>query len=423
MKASKPGRPGRLAAAGVAVVAVGVLLGAGACRPAAHWGGRTVAVEKRDLVVDVEVTGTLRSVESTTVGPPAQVTDTWEFKIAQLYPEGKSIEAGEVVIAFDTQQLQQKLRDYESEAAAVSEELGKLRAEHRLAVLQDRLDLEDAEAKRRKADLKADKPEDLTARLTLEVSRVERDLAREEVAFREQRDRAKRRQEAASIEVLESRLVRARGRVAEIQAAIAAMAVKASRAGTVIYKENWRGEKKKVGDGMWRGEPVLEIASLQQMAATGQVDEVDGSKVSVGQKVGLRLEAHPEREYPGRVKEVATFTQNESPESRVKVLKLDIDLSQTDEQIMRPGMRFRGRIEVARVPGVVQVPLAAIEATAHGPQVRKRAGSQVVIQPVRLGRRSREAIEVLSGLLPGDEVEVESGPTRSEGAASSLGAS
>ena len=423
MKASKPGRPGRLAAAGVAVVAVGVLLGAGACRPAAHWGGRTVAVEKRDLVVDVEVTGTLRSVESTTVGPPAQVTDTWEFKIAQLYPEGKSIEAGEVVIAFDTQQLQQKLRDYESEAAAVSEELGKLRAEHRLAVLQDRLDLEDAEAKRRKADLKADKPEDLTARLTLEVSRVERDLAREEVAFREQRDRAKRRQEAASIEVLESRLVRARGRVAEIQAAIAAMAVKASRAGTVIYKENWRGEKKKVGDGMWRGEPVLEIASLQQMAATGQVDEVDGSKVSVGQKVGLRLEAHPEREYPGRVKEVATFTQNESPESRVKVLKLDIDLSQTDEQIMRPGMRFRGRIEVARLPGVVQVPLAAIEATAHGPQVRKRAGSQVVIQPVRLGRRSREAIEVLSGLLPGDEVEVESGPTRSEGAASSLGAS
>jgi len=423
VKASKPGRPGRLAAAGVAVVAVGVLLGAGACRPAAHWGGRTVAVEKRDLVVDVEVTGTLRSVESTTVGPPAQVTDTWEFKIAQLYPEGKSIEAGEVVIAFDTQQLQQKLRDYESEAAAVSEELGKLRAEHRLAVLQDRLDLEDAEAKRRKADLKADKPEDLTARLTLEVSRVERDLAREEVAFREQRDRAKRRQEAASVEVLESRLVRARGRVAEIQAAIAAMAVKASRAGTVIYKENWRGEKKKVGDGMWRGEPVLEIASLQQMAATGQVDEVDGSKVSVGQKVGLRLEAHPEREYPGRVKEVATFTQNESPESRVKVLKLDIDLSQTDEQIMRPGMRFRGRIEVARVPGVVQVPLAAIEATAHGPQVRKRAGSQVVIQPVRLGRRSREAIEVLSGLLPGDEVEVESGPTRSEGAASSLGAS
>ena len=33
---------------------------------------------------------------------------------------------------------------------------------------------------------------------------------------------------------------------------------------------------------------------------------------------------------------------------------------------MRPGMRFRGRIEIARVPGVLQVPLAAVVSTAAG---------------------------------------------------------
>ena len=43
---------------------------------------------EQDLVLDVEVTGTLKSLESVQVGPPASVTDTWEFKILRMVPEG-----------------------------------------------------------------------------------------------------------------------------------------------------------------------------------------------------------------------------------------------------------------------------------------------------------------------------------------------
>ena len=401
-----------------------LLLAAAACGPAAPPGGRVVTVARQDLVLDVEVTGTLKSLESVQVGPPSSVTDTWEFKILRMVPEGSRVKVGQEVIAFDPSQLEQKLKDYESEVALSSEELGKVQSERGLAVLTDKLDLEDAEAKRRKADLKADKPPDLTGQLTLKVAAIDRDLARREVDFRETRTRAKRLQEKSDMAILTGRLVRARGRVAEIKAAITAMSVKALREGTVVYKQDFRGEKKKPGDGMWKGESVLEIASLERMAAVGQVDEVDASKIAVGQRVGLRLEAHPDREYAGTVDRVASLVQTESPESRVKIVSLEIKLNETDPLLMRPAMRFRGRIEIARIPDVLQVPLAAIASTPAGPMVAKVSGRQTKTAAVTLGRRGREAVEITGGIGPGDRVLLKS--SSGEGQAGSgfrLGAS
>jgi hypothetical protein len=399
------------------------LLALCACGAEVPPGGRVITLAPQDLVLDVEVTGTLKSLESVQVGPPAQVTDTWEFKILRMVPEGTRVKLGQEVIAFDPSALEQKLVEYESEMAAVSEELGKLGAERSLAVLTDKLDLEDASAKKRKADLKADKPPDLTGQLTLKVAAIERDLAQREVEFRQTREEAKRRQERSDTAVLQSRLGRAKGRVAEIRAAIASMAVKALREGTVVYKQDFRGEKKKPGDGMWRGESVLEISSLDRMAAQGQVDEVDASKIAVGQRVGLRLEAHPDREYAGKVERVATLVQTESPESRVKVVSLEIALLESDPMLMRPGMRFRGRIEIARLPGVLQVPLGAITATGGGPEVLKVGAGAPAATRVQLGRRGREAVEIKAGVAAGDKVFVKTPGQNAEGSAFRLGAS
>ncbi len=367
-------------------------------------GARVVAAQRQDLVLDVEVTGTLKSLESEQVGPPQSVSGVWEFKILRMIPEGSKVKPGEEVIAFDPSELERKLADYETEVASISEELGKTRSEGALTSSDDRLDLEDARAKLRKAEMKADKPADLTAELTLRLSGIERDLASREVQFRQQRDRARRAQERSNMSILNGRLNRARERVTEFKEYIEAMAVKARRAGTVVYKQDWRGEKKKPGDGTWRGETLLEIAALDKMAAEGQVDEVDASKVNVGQRVGLRLEAHPDREYAGLVQEVGSLVRTESPESRVKIAELQLKLLETDPMLMRPGMRFRGRIEIARLPGVLQVPLTALVSTPQGATVTTLAGRTPRAVPVTVGRRSREMVEITGGLQAGDKV-------------------
>ncbi len=385
-----------------------LLLLAGCGATAAEPAGRVVEVTRQDLVIDAEVTGALRALDSDALGPPP-VPQFWDFKIVRMLPEGAQVKAGKEVLAFDTTELEKRLRDYETEVASLSEELGKSRAEAALAALADRLDREQKEADARKAELKADKPADLTAQLKLEQAVLDRDLARQEVAFQEDKARNNRLRERSDQAALTARLTRAQTFAEQMRLSIAAMSVRARRNGTVVYRQNWRGEKRKVGDQLSPGDAAVEVAALDRMGADGQVDEVDASKVRVGQRVGVRLEANPDLEHAGVVERIAPLVRTESPESRVKVAELAIKLERTDA-MMRPGMRFRGRIEVQRVPGVLQVPVAAIKSTARGPRVVRASARGGEVVPVQLGRRSRDAVEVLAGLGPGDRVEVERGP-------------
>ena len=96
----------------VAGFAVGVLLAAALLRGLVTRLSRpegSFLVERGDLVVAVEVTGTLHAVESSALGPP-QIRDMWQFKIAMMAEEGKEVTAGQPVLSFDTSELQQRLQ-------------------------------------------------------------------------------------------------------------------------------------------------------------------------------------------------------------------------------------------------------------------------------------------------------------------------
>lgn len=405
---------------------IGVLLAAALWFGAACQqgdGSHVVSVVSRDLVIDVEVTGTLRPRESELVGPPPAVTDLRQFKIIRMLPEGTRIKAGDEVLAFDPSELEKQLKDSQSKIAEVSEEIGELRAEGRLNALGKQQELQKAEARQHKAELLSSKPAELLAEQHLQTARIERDLAQREVGLLREQGAAAHRQSAADVAILESNLADAKRRAEEIRQEIAALAVRARREGVVAYKQSPHGEKKRVGEDVWRSEFVLEIASLASMAAQGQVDEIDASQVAVGQEVRLRLEVQPDKEYAGRVERMGRIAKPESAESRLKVVQLDIKLEAVDPLLMRPGMRFRGRIEIARIPNAVQIPLAAIESTPNGPVV-SRPGDRGTT-PVRLGRRSREEVEIREGLRPGDRVRIpeRSAPEKGRNDALRLGGS
>jgi multidrug efflux pump subunit AcrA (membrane-fusion protein) len=182
------------------------------------------------------------------------------------------------------------------------------------------------------------------------------------------------------------------------------MTVKAPQDGIVVYRTNWRDEKKKVGDSMWFGETVLALPDLTEMRADGLVDEADGGGVAAGQKVTLRLEARPDLDVHGRVRTVGRTVRQKSWRNPVKVYKVDIALDRTDPGVMRPAMRFRGEIETGRVAGLLLAPRDAVFLRESGPVVwvRRAMGWREV--PVRLGRSNRRQVEVLSGVGEGDRL-------------------
>ncbi len=166
-----------------------------ACAPGGA-GDDWVAVKRDDLVLSVELTGSLRAVESDVAGPP-MIPGTWDFKIARMGSEGKEVKAGELVLAFDTSDLVRQLQEKMNERDAAMKQLEKRRLDMKMARRDAELALAEAETDLRKTDLKAKLPADLTGALELRSAELDLELSRQKVEhLRKRAGHSKRRDNA-----------------------------------------------------------------------------------------------------------------------------------------------------------------------------------------------------------------------------------
>lgn len=391
------------------VIAAAILLailtvGAVRSKIAASHAGEWVKVRRDDLILGVDVTGELESASSISMGPP-QVPEMWDFKISMLAPEGLDVKRGQPVLGFDSSDLDRRLQEFRAEADSAAKEIEKTRADLQLSAKDEKLKLDDAEARMRKAELKLEAPADLIGRSERKQLEIERDSLVKELALRRAKVAAMKTSTDEKLRLLESKLASARTRVTNIEQSIARMTLTAPRQGTVVYVMNWRNEKKKVGDSTWIGERVIEIPDLTQMRARGEVDESDAGRVSIGQRVTLRLDAHPDNEYHGRVASIGqTVQRKRGSKNPLKVMTVSIQLDRSDPALMRPGMRFQGLVETNRVAGATVVPVDALQIDRQSLTVVRRTPLGMDTIAVTIGRRNSEVAEVLRGLKPGDEV-------------------
>lgn len=391
-------------AIGIAIVAV--LAGAGWTRNklAADRQGDWVRVTRADLVTGIDVTGTLAAVDSGSFGPP-QLNDVWDFKISMIAPEGSDVKKGQPVLAFDTMELQKRLEEKSAESEQARKEIEKSRADLALRREDEKLKLADAEGRLRKAQLKLEGPAEIVSSKDRKQIELDFGLAKQETESIRQRISSFERAAGAQIALLTSKERTASAIVTETQNNITAMTVLAPRNGTIVYVINRRGEKKKVGDNCWRMERVIEIPDLSRMRAEGEVDEADAGKVAVGQRVLFKLDAHPDEEFAGTIREASrTVGQQQGTRDPIKVLTVKISLDRTEPAKMRPGMRFHGTVELGRAKNAVVIPRSAVFVTGRGPVAYRRGTFSVTAVPLNLGRENEKTVEVLSGLSASDRV-------------------
>ncbi len=370
-----------------------------------NTGSRAWALAERgELVLDAEVSGTLRAVASEVLGPPT-VPNIWRFKISMMAPEGEHIKAGQPVLAFDTSELDQELRSTRAELATAQAEVDKQEIDLRVRQADDALAVARAEATLRKARMNAQPPEDLFSSIEIDKAALDLELAELEVSGIRRRIAASQRAGLKRLEMLRSDVERTRDRLVRLEDAKSRMTRMAPCDGLVVYvTRRWAEGKKKVGDTCWVTDRIIEIPDLEVMECDGEVEEAVAGRVRVGQRVTLRLDAHPDVEHTGRVKSLNHAVQVRSWRNPVRVVRVVIALDATDSELMRPGMRFRGTIETLVVEDVVTIPLESVRATPDGPVVDVRRFGTWRPTPVRLGKRNRERVEVLEGISPGNRI-------------------
>lgn len=360
-------------------------------------------VERGALVLDVDVSGTLESVASLSVGPPA-ISGMWDYTIAMMAEEGKEVAEGDPILMFDTSKLQQQLEAKTAVRDSAAAQLLVKRSAAKIAREDEALALAEAKAALNKAKLKADVPPELMSEIELDQFVLDVDLAHKKVAHLEATAKAATERDQTDIGRWKSKHDRAEERVQEIGHSMEMMTVPAPRAGTVIHHSDRRGEKMKVGDSAWQGATILEIVSLAEMEGRGEIDEVDVSKVALEQVVSLRLDAQSEVELRGTVTEISPTVQRASQDNPLKVATVRIAIEDNADVKLRPGMRYRGNIETDRVEDVLLVPLAALEHTEDGPVAHVVRNGQVEQVVVTLGRRNDTYTVVLEGLEEDDAV-------------------
>ncbi|MGH9826998.1 MAG: efflux RND transporter periplasmic adaptor subunit, partial [Blastocatellia bacterium] len=142
---------------------------------------------------------------------------------------------------------------------------------------------------------------------------------------------------------------------------LAGMNVTAPADGMVIYSNHYAERRKiQIGDVVWGGFPVISLPDLSEMEVLARVNEVDGPKLSVGQKASIRLDSYPDTQITGSVKEISQTAVKSNFMSKSRVFNVVISLDKTEPEIMKPGMSAQVTVGIADFRNELLVPRSAV---------------------------------------------------------------
>lgn len=139
---------------------------------------------------------------------------------------------------------------------------------------------------------------------------------------------------------------------------LAETTIKSPVAGVITRLPVDEGELVQGTAGMTQGTTLAEIADLADMQAVVKLNEVDVTKIKVGDPVTITLDSVEDQEYKGKVETIAPAGVNRN---NIVVFEVKINLLDKSD-IFRPEMTANADILVGHATDIIKIPLEAIEA-------------------------------------------------------------
>lgn len=293
----------------------------------------------------LKIDGEVYAQSTASLMPPA-VDDLWQFNITQLAADGSPVRKGEAVLAFDGNELMKRLTEKQSLLKEKQSQLDKLLLE--LAERRRNEDLGTAEARsnRDKAQRKTAQPEEIIGGIAYRKLVVARQQAEHRATLVERREQLAAEQRVQERRLLESEVAQLQRAVQELQASLAAMRVVAPRAGLMMHKSNWQGEKFDVGSQVWKGMSVAEIPDTTTLAVRAQLPERDLTRVKLGAPARIVIEGGVGSALNGRVSAIGRTVRSKSRVQPIPVIDVEIKLDNPRARL-KPGQPVRVELTVA----------------------------------------------------------------------------
>jgi cobalt-zinc-cadmium efflux system membrane fusion protein len=146
---------------------------------------------------------------------------------------------------------------------------------------------------------------------------------------------------------------------------------------------------------------LIEIIDLETLEAAAQVPEHLAGRLEKGQTARIRLPAFPDKTFEAKLAHIGAYAdaQNGTVEAAFHLPNEDL--------LLRPGMRAEFSIVISRRENVSVIPRSALQGDGINRFVFVKdfeLPNAFVKAPVVIGQTNDVFVEILSGLLPGDEV-------------------
>jgi membrane fusion protein, macrolide-specific efflux system len=353
----------------VRLVVLAVLISAGAAVAIKMKGGDVVPVDdalvakvaRKDLAIEVIDTGKIEPREKVDIKSKVagQVLEV-------LVDEGQSVEKGQLLLRLDPV-------DYARDAA---------RADAELAQAQQALKFAEQTLARKQAAL----AERAVAQADVEIAQNEVDMRK------------------AAVRIAEVAVSAAKDRLRSCE-------IRSPLAGTVIARGIEPGEVVSPGvQATFEGKPLLTVADLSTLIARTELNQIDVARIAMGQTVKLTLDALPDKSWTASITKIAPAAVKATGRD-AEVFPVEATLEGADTSI-KSGMTADVRILVETRSKALAVPIEAIvkeSGKSFAKKVKKDESDKKLAEKieVKVGKSNDREIEILEGLVEGDEIVID----------------
>lgn len=365
----------------------------------------TTEVKRGTFNAFVFSSGQLESEKSESIEIPDKLKDRdlriWELAITHMVEEGTLVDSGDYVATLDHTAVEEQIKQAKDEMDKTMSEYEDSKIDSNLnlsnqrdMIVNSRLDL--AERKIIMEESAYESPS-IQKKASMDLDKAKRKLDQDQQAYI-----LKKQQEENKVDRKFITYRQISERAQELQVLFSQLDVTAPKAGIITYfKSPWGGIIKtgsKVGP---YNSVIATIPEMSNLISRTYINEIDISKVKIGQTVKLGIDAFPDKQLTGEVITVANVGQA-IPNSDAKVFEVKIKIFEKDKEL-KPAMTTSNAIEAGTFADTIMV---ASDAVFENDSMKfVYVGKEnPVKQIVWLGDENENNVLVRKGLKAGDEV-------------------
>ena len=361
-------------------------------------------VKRGRVVIAVTARGELQGGNSEMLIAPMTGVDS--MPITFLRQPGELVQAGDVVVQFDTTQQEFNLREAQADYAEAQQQVIQAQATAKATDEEDQYQSQSTQSDVKLAELEVRRNPLLPA-ITARQNDLALDAARNRYRQALQDFNNKKATAQASIAIQEAALNKAKVTVDTNQRIIDSMTLRAKTSGYVNIQPNtftnmmYWGQSMlpfQLGDVVRPGAAVAQIPDFNSWELNANVGELDRGHLAQGQKVSFGVVALPGRSFSGHVKAIGGTVG--SPWDRHFECRIGVEQPVPE---LRPGMTCNLVITVETLDNVLWLPSQALFDSDGRAFVYFKTASGFMPRDVTLVRRS-ESQAVVTGVHDGDIV-------------------